>query len=468
MRSTLIFFLAFGATVAFGQNKQILYGFEEIPQSLLVNPGGKVPQKSHFGIPFLSHFHLNGGASGVSTFDIFGNEGGTINDRIQAKIFEMDDKDFFTATQQLEIINFGWRAKNEIYFSGGVYQEFDFIAYFPQDLAILAWEGNRDYLGYEFDLGQVSTTGDLLTVYHFGANKAINNKLTVGARVKLYSSMLSYRSVDNSGTFVTTLGDENSNNIYEHTVQNADVSVETSGIASLEDDFSVGKVLGRAFFGGNMGVGLDVGATYDITENITASASVLDFGAIFHTKDTENYRATGTYTLDGIELIFPPLSEGESTLPYYDDLEDEIEREIPVDTLTNSYTQLRPLKVNAGLKYSFGKAVGGSKECDCRNMGGGVERAQAVGLQFFSIFRPKGPQMAGTLFYYRRLFEFLSAKATYTVDPYSFSNVGLGLATDLGKFNFYIAADNILRYGNIAKAKSVSLQLGFNIKVDQE
>ena len=35
------------------QNKQILYGFEEIPQSLLLNPGAKVLQKRHYGIPFL-------------------------------------------------------------------------------------------------------------------------------------------------------------------------------------------------------------------------------------------------------------------------------------------------------------------------------------------------------------------------------------------------------------------------------
>ncbi|HLU80654.1 MAG TPA: DUF5723 family protein, partial [Flavobacteriaceae bacterium] len=85
-----------------------------------------------------------------------------------------------------------------------------------------------------------------------------------------------------------------------------------------------------------------------------------------------------------------------------------------------------------------------------------------------SIFRPKGPQMAGTLFYHRRLAEFLSAKATYTVDSYSFSNVGLGVSADIGKVNFYLAADNLIKYGNLAKAKSVSLQFGFNIIIDKE
>ncbi len=466
MKVPSLFFIAFGLSIAaIAQNKQILYGFEEIPQALLVNPGGKVSdaQKMHFGIPFLSQLHVNGGSSGVSAYDIFGQSSVDINTRVEEKIFEMTEKDFFTATQQLEILSFGWRSKKDIYFSGGVYQEFDFITYFPRDLAILAWEGNANYIGYEFDLGQVSATADVLAVYHFGANKKIGKRWTVGARAKIYSSILSAKSTNNKGTFVTNLGDANSENIYEHTVQDVDVTVNTSGFS---DNLTAGQLVGRAFLGGNLGVGVDLGATYEVTDRITASASVLDVGTIFHNKNVESYRATGTYTLDGIELIFPPLSTGEAGIPYYDNLEDELEREIPIDTITSGYTQMRPMKVNAGVKYSFGGFVGG-EECDCLHKGQ-IERMQAVGLQYYSIFRPKGPQMAGTLFYYRRLYDFISAKATYTVDSYSFTNLGLGIAANFGKFNFYIAADNILRYGNIAKAKSVSLQLGFNIKFNEE
>lgn len=470
MKRSLFFILAFGSLFCHAQNKQLLYGFKEVPQHLMLNPGGEVVQKKHFGIPFLSQFHINGGSSGVTAFDIFRTDQGDINSRIREKIFEMSNKDFFTVTQQLEIINFGWRAQNEIYFSGGIYQEFDFITYFPRDLAILAWEGNRDYLDYEFDLGEVSATADLLTVYHFGMNKQLNKKLTAGARLKVYSSILSVRSVGNSGTFVTSLS-ESGINVYEHTVNNADITVNTSGIASLEDlegNEVAGKLIGRGLLGGSLGLGLDLGVTYDINSNWTATASLLDLGAIFHTKDPESFEARGSYTLNGIELLFPPLGAGEPTFPYYDDLEDEIEREIPVDTITSSYTQLRPLKFNGSLEYSFGKITGGGKECDCRNMGTGVERQQSAGVQVYSIFRPKGPQVAGTIFYRRKVWEFLSAKATYTVDSFSFSNVGLAMVIDAGKFNFYIAGDNLLKYGNIAKAKNVSLQLGFNIKIDEE
>lgn len=455
--------------VAVAQNKQLLYGFREIPQSLMLNPGEKVTTKFHFGIPFLSQFHFNGGASGVSVYDIFGNSSVEINTRIANKLSELKNTDFFTATQQLELIQFGWRSKQELYFSGGIYQEFDFIAYFPKDLAELAWYGNKDNINKIYNLGEVSTRADLLTVFHFGANKQLTKKLTVGARAKIYSSMASINSTKNSGSFTTTLGD-GANNIYEHRLTNVDMTVQTSGLASLYDLENASditkKIIGRAFLGGNLGVGMDLGFTYDITNKLTVTGSLLDLGVIFHTKDVATYKATGNYTLNGIELIFPPIEEG--GIPYYDDIENEIEKEIPIDTLTNSYTNLRPLKVNGALTYKFGKAVQGEDDCDCRSRGSAVDRSQSVGVQVYSIFRPKAPQLAGTLFYYRKLGKHLAAKATYTVDSFSFSNLGLAMVLDFGPINFYIAGDNILKYSNLAKAKSVSLQLGFNIKINQK
>ena len=152
MRNLFTYIFSLVGLFAFSQNKQILYGFDDIPQSLMLNPGSEVTQKKHYGIPFLSQIHFNGGSSGVSAYDIFKDGNDNINDRITRQLFKMKHTDFFTATQQLELINFGWRAKNDIYFSGGIYQEFDFIIYFPKDLAVLAWEGNRDYLDYPFDL----------------------------------------------------------------------------------------------------------------------------------------------------------------------------------------------------------------------------------------------------------------------------------------------------------------------------
>lgn len=466
----VIIVILFSGVSSFSQNKQLLYGLSEVPQSLLVNPGGIVPYDKHFGIPFLSHLHLNGGSSGVTVYDIFQTSTTSdINSRITAAIFSMKNTDFFTATQQLELISFGWRNRSEFYFSAGIYQEFDMITYFPKDLAILGWEGNHNYIDYEFDLGDLNTSGDFLTVFHFGANKKMTDKLTLGARFKVYSSVFNFRSTNNQGTFVTRLSD-GTVNIYDHLLQNADVQVQTSGIAPLIDNDNVNgagdvinHALGRAFLGGNLGVGIDLGATYEIDNNWIASASILDFGAVFHANNVENYRAHGSYNLTGLNLIFPPLQEGEQTFPYYQNLEDEIKESVPIDTLYNSYTVMRPLKINAAIQYHFGRSFG-NQDCDCYSMGKGDFGSQAVGIQLYTIFRPKAPQYAATLFYYRRFAEFIAAKITYTVDHFSYDNVGLMAVGDFGKFNVYIGFDNLLRYGNLAKANSLSLQLGFNLK----
>lgn len=465
--SSILFFIGF---LSIAQNKQLLYGMSEVPQSLLINPGGIVQYDKHFGIPFLSHIHINGGSSGVNAYDIFQTSNTSdINSRISAAIFNMKNTDFFTVTQQLEIISLGWRNKSDYYFSGGIYQEFDMISYFPKDLAILGWEGNRDYLNYEFDLGELNASGDLMTVFHFGANKKITDKLTVGARLKIYSSIFNFRSTNNKGTFITQEGD-GSINIYDHLLENADVQVQTSGIASLIDNDNVNAAsdvvnhaLSRAFLGGNLGIGLDLGATYEINRDWTLSASVLDFGAVFHTNDVENYRAHGSYNLTGINLIFPSLEDDEPALPYYQNLEDDITERVPIDTLYNKYTVMRPMKMNAGLMYHFGDSFG-NNECDCLNRGGSEFGSQALGVQLYTIFRPKQPQYAATLFYYRRFTEFLAGKITYTADAFSFDNIGLMAVGDFGKFNVYLGLDNLLRFENLAKANHVSLQIGFNIK----
>lgn len=454
----------------FSQNKQLLYGLENIPQSLMLNPGGEVDAQRHFGIPLFSGIHVNAGTSGVTVFDIFRGGGGDINTRISDKISELTENDFFTLTQQLEIVNFGWRTLEGTYFSAGWYQETDFIAYFPKDLAVLASEGNRDNIGFPFDIGQVSARADVTSVFHIGVNKKVNKKLTIGARAKLYSSVLSLSSTNNSGTF-TTVPSENGLNIFEHRLENIAVEFQSSGLASLAELSGDGagitsKIIGRSIFSGNYGLGLDFGFTYQLTDRVKLSASAIDIGAVFHVTDTETYRIRGDYTLNGIALTFPPLGEGEATFPYYSDLEAEIQREVKVDTLSKSYIQARPLKVNAQLSYYFGKFEGGA-ECDCLKKGS-IRRVNETGIHLYAIARPKGPQTAGTIFYRRRFGSNFSLKGTYTVDSFSADNIGAAMAMDIGKFNFYIAADNLLRFENLAKANSVSLQLGLNLKWDQE
>lgn len=466
MRLLYLLFLFFGLLVQ-GQNKPLLFGYNEIPQSLLLNPATNVPQEFHVGIPFVSHFSVHAGSSGVSVYDIFQDSNTNINDRISLAVNNLTNTDFFTVNQQLELINFGWRkAQSDVYYSGGIYQETDVLVYFPKDLAVLAWEGNRDYIGRSFDLGELSLTAEALMVYHFGMSKQLNKKLRVGVRAKLYSSIAHISSTGNSGTFTTIIGD-GSANIYQHIIRNANISVKTSGIDAIADaSNSQSAAIKRGLLGGSLGLGLDLGISYDFDRHWTLDASILDFGAVFHGGDARQYNTSGSYTLDGIELIFPALNDGQESIDYYTEQTERFDEQIPRDTLDKGYVQFRPTKLNASLSYGFGE-FGTGEDCNCLDKSKTVYR-ERLGLHLYSIMRPQRPQFALTAFYYRRLTGFLSAKVAYTWDEYSASNLGLGLNADLGWVNFYLMTDNILRYGNLAKAKNVSLQLGLNLKIDRE
>ncbi|SEQ71902.1 hypothetical protein SAMN05421824_2124 [Hyunsoonleella jejuensis] len=458
------FLIMFLANFCLAQNKQILYGFYEIPQTLLQNPGGRIDNKGYFGIPLLSHIHVNGGSSGISIYDLFAEDGRDFNLKIRNAVNQLRPNDFFTATQQIEVFSggfsFGPSYNKNKYISFGLYQELDFIGYFPKDYAVLALEGNQVNIGKPFNLSHFSLNADVLSVLHVGYNKQINDNFTFGVRGKIYSSVFNVNSTRNKGKFVTVAGE---NNIYDH-IFNLDLSLRTSGIASLlddeNDDFQkdIKTIKKRLLFGQNLGLGFDVGFTHQINNQWYWDASLLDVGFVRHTKDVENYELKDDFVFEGIDPLFPESENGQTADDYWSEIEQEFKDLFDLRTTQEKYTVWRPIKFNTSLNYAFGKKK--IKDCDClaeeRNY------LNRVGMQLFIVNRPKGLQAALTAYYYRRIFNRLSAKVTYTLDSYNYSNIGLGVSANLWGLNVYVMADNFLAYQNLYDAQNVSLQLGLN------
>lgn len=454
----------FISLLSWSQNKQILYGFSEIPQSLLLNPGGKVTNKGYFGLPLLSQIHVNSGTSGTTMYDLFANDGLDFNLKLEKAIYNMKANDFFTINQQLEIFSggfaFGNRFEKDKYLSFGLYQELDFIAYFPKDYAILAYEGNQSNINRIFNASHLNAKAELISVLHVGVNTKVSKALTLGFRGKLYSGLMDVNSTNNRGSFVTVDG---TNNFYNH-MFNLDLEVKTSGIASLKDDgvtseSTIKDLRKRLFLGPNLGLGVDVGFTYQLTKQWMVDGSLQDIGFIRHSKGVENYKVSGQYVFEGINPLFPEAGAGQTAEDYWNAIEDKFTELFKADTTQTAYTTWRPVKLNASLNYAFGKKK--YKDCDCLRDESGYQNA--VGLQLYGIKRPKQPQMALTAYYFRKVFNGMQTKVTYTIDSFSYYNVGLGLSANFGMVNVYVMADNIFEYKNIYDAQSVSLQVGFNV-----
>ena len=450
-----------------GQNKQVLYDFNEIPQALMVNPGMETDFQWFAGVPLLSGISGYAGSNGFSVNDIFADDGLDINAKVRNQLVAgLNTRDEISNTATIELFSGGFRsAYSDLFFSFGAYLEMDNIFYWPQDYAFLAFEGNAGQLNRRFDLGDLKTRGSMVAVYHMGVNKKMNKNLTVGVRAKLYSGIADYNSTKNSGFLVNTQGQ---NNLLATTLS-SNLRLRSSGFGALrtaaDESNLTSTLLKRSILGGDLGLGMDLGFTYHLGERTTVTGSVLDLGLIYHSGDVYNYSLKGRATVEGIEIdVLKEL--GDLNRDFWQDLVDEVEELIPFETTNSAYITFRPTKLNASIRYDFGKLDGSDNECDCDISTTKTRRISypnSIGGHLYAINRPRGPLFALTGFYQRRFGRFLALKGTYTVDKFSTTNLGLGVNFQAGPLNFYVIGDNLLSYQNIAASNYASFQLGLNI-----
>ncbi|WP_433836514.1 DUF5723 family protein [Flavobacterium anhuiense] len=436
----------------------MLYNFTSIPQSSLVNPGADVSYKYYFGFPVLSGVSANIGSSSFSAYDLFSDDGVDFNQKVRDVINKSSSRDKVVTNQQLEIFSGGFRIggrESRSYISFGLYQEFDFFMFVPKDLALLALNGNRDYIGKSFNLGDLNMKAEVLSVFHVGFHKKLNDKFVFGGRAKIYSSGANATSTKNSG-YIFTGEQAGTPNLYNQIIS-SNLELKTSGFARFTKDEYEGNVISdiahNTFFNGSLGFGVDAGITYYIKDNLQFTASVIDLGFVRQTKDIETLTYKGTYQYNGENPDFLGTDDPENVF-------DEFDKAIPRDTLYNKYTTWRPTKIYSSIQYSFGEARP-DDECNCR---GKVDKyyKNAAGLQVFGMSAPREPLVALTAFYRRNIFRKLDVKATYTFDTFSNTNIGIGLAGTVGPVNIYALVNNVLEYKDISKASSAAFQLGIN------
>ena len=422
------------------------------------------------GIPALSGISFQAGSSGLTVNDLFADDGVDFNVKVRERaIYGMNTRDELSSTYQVELLNGGFRGRNrDNFYSFGIYNEGDAIAYWFKDYAILAFEGNADQLGRIFDLGHLKTRGEMLNVFHFGVSKRVNGTLTLGGRAKIYSSAFNYWSAKNKGYFVTN---EGQNNLLANTID-ADLELRSSGFNEIEDALDndssdlPGILTRRLFFGGDLGFGVDLGFTYKLNKQTVVTGSLLDLGFIYSSTDVKNYTVKGNATVEGIEVILPDAFSNTND-DFWQNLVDEVDALVPNGINNKNYISFRPAKLYGSLRYNWGKTSYQNMDCDCNYMVAKrkdyTKYANGVGGQLYMINRPRGPQAALTAFYLRRFGRALAIKTTYTVDKFSWSNIGLGLNLQAGPVNIYVMADNLLAYKNLADSHYSSFQLGLNI-----
>jgi hypothetical protein len=451
MRIIVLIFTFLIGLNSFSQNKQVLYDFAGLPQTLLLNPGLETDYKFHIGVPLLSGFSSEIKSTGFSLAEIFSVNNNTINDKISAVLNKIDANDYLKVNTQIEVFSAGFRFDKKTYVSFGFYQELDAIGYLPKDAFTLINEGNTSYLNKSFSISEMIYKLDVLGVIHVGISRKVSDKLTLGGRFKVYSSALNLETTNNSGTFNTRLGN---NNIYVHHLDNVNFNTRTSGLISNNEYISdASTYIENSLLGGNLGAGIDLGFTYHVTPQLQLSGSLIDLGFVQHTKNIKNKLIVGSFTFEGIEFEF------DSNRNYWGELYAALKEQLPIVDNQDSYTSWRPAKVNAAIKYSFGEKR--SKYCYDNTLKDFY--TNAFGAQLYTVFRPLRQQFAFTSFYEKSFSNKLQAKITHTIDDYSYYNIGVGVSAKIWKINFYGILDNLTKLSDISTSNNVSLQFGFNL-----
>ena len=436
---------------SFSQNKQVLYDFAGLPQTLLLNPGLETDYKFHIGVPLLSGFSSEIGSTGFSLSEIFAVNNNTITEKISTVLNKIDANDYLKVNTQIEVFIAGFRFDKKTYVSFGFYQELDAIGYAPVDALTLINEGNTSYLNKSFSISEMIFKLDVLGVIHAGISRKVSDKLTLGARLKLYSSALNLETTNNQGSFTTRLGN---NNIYVHHLDNVNLNARTSGLISNNEYISdASTYIENSLLGGNLGTGIDLGFTYHVTPQLQLSGSLIDLGFVHHNKNIKNKLIVGSFTFEGIEFEF------DSNRNYWGELDAALKEQLPIVGNEDSYTSWRPAKVNAAIKYSFGEKR--NKYCYDNTLKDFY--TNAFGAQLYSVFRPLRQQFVFTSFYEKSFSNKLQAKITHTIDDYSYYNIGVGISAKIWKINFYGILDNLTKLSDISSANNVSLQFGFNL-----
>ncbi|WP_347174138.1 DUF5723 family protein [Polaribacter uvawellassae] len=464
-RKLFVVFGFFISCLGYSQNKQLLYGFAEMPNTLMVNPGAETNFRFHAGIPVLSGLAFNIGASKGTISDLFLDDNRSFTSKFKSLIGKLSERDFLDFNTTIEVLNGGYRLNEKMYLSFGLYQEMDFVGYFPNDIVNFAYYGNGVNADKTVHFSQLKFRGEVLGVIHAGLSYKVNKKLNIGGRFKIYSGSAHMSSNNNTGTFSTV---EGGNNIYRNYLSNININVNTSGILNENDRISVGlkDVISNTFLSKNIGVGVDIGFTYHYTPQIEFTGSILDVGFVNYSKNVKNLTIVGSHQFDGVEVLFDennnnywsPISKD-----YLAELDSEFKANIPREINTGSFVSWRPIKFNGAVRYSFGRARS-NKECYDETYKEYYNNS--VGLQLYAITRPLSTQVAATMFLEKSIGEKFHAKFTYTADDYSFTNIGVGVSTQMGKFHMYGLLNNVLKLSELSEAKSASLQFGFNLIFD--
>lgn len=432
LRYILIAFLVLACTGAAGQSSQILY-YMNLPQNHLMNPALHPTNSFYIGLPVISGINVNVSNNFLNFSDLFSKSSASdsvysflsSDARTDAFLEKVNKKNSISPQISIPALGFGFSAGKGLYFFFDINERVEANAVIPGDIIKLALKGNEAFVGDKINLSSLRMDMRYYREYGLTVSKKINDKLQVGIRPKIFSGIMS-TSLDIRSLAVTVTGD------YTH-IFDADLTANLGGPFDVYEnkDSNIDSItFDKSYLGfknivgmQNFGMGIDMGATYKIINNLTISAALTDIGYIKWKNRVSNLNVNGQYVFDGLDMT--DIVNGTKT---FEDVGKEL-----LDSLKDAFTVE---KTNDPYKtwLAPGLTLGGSYS---------LNNYLSFGLLSYSRFIGKQVRESLTLSANLNLTNAFSFSLGYSLQNQRADNVGAGMAFRAGIFQFYAISDRI-------------------------
>lgn len=424
-----------------GQENQTLY-YMGLPQSRLMNPALQSSCGFYLGLPGVSSVYFNFSNNSFSFDDFIFKGTGEYADSLITILHPSYDIDDFLdklprrlnilSEAHVQLFDFGFRS-GDTYFTFDITEKANFFMTLPKDLMTLAFHGNNAFVGGTADFTDFTLDMTYYRDYGISFSKKFNNRLTFGAKGKLLFGKVNLSlknadlgiTIDEGNAFTHTLHSDISFNVSAPITVTTDSEGFIDSIRIKEDMDTDAGIIDFILNTGNMGIAVDLGAVYNITDYFTLSASVVDLGYINWKQDVHNFISKGTYNFEGIDAS--PEFDVTDTMTLGD------VAEAMLDSIADIFM---PLSQEEAYKTMLPTKI---------YLGGTFNVSEKLKLGFLSrsqIYKGK-IQQALTISANTNLGNALITSVSYTMSNNSYNNLGVGLSFRGGPFQFYFISDNI-------------------------
>lgn len=436
------------------QKEMTLYTLNSIPNQYFSNPGLMPETKYHIGcfpvvfLPFLTSNHTNISNSGFRYNDIikYDKKTDSLSVNMENMLSKLSRKNYLMLNQTFDFLSFGFKIKRTHYINFSISEKINFRFTYPKDLLSMIYYGNSQFIGGKANFDGIGVDMMHYREFALGYTNQIDNKWTVGGRLKL---LFGFSNIWTKSTDATLAVD---NDYYDLTAVST-VSINTSAPEKIyriiqdttdSEELTSKDIKDYLLNFNNPGFGIDLGATYKINEKWTVSASIIDFGYIFWKTGTRKFISSDkSFTFRGIEINEFIRNDSTDLKEVFQKLADSIGRIFKVDEVRKNYASpLSPTIFLSGV-YNISKK----------------DRAIAV---FRADIYENTIHPAFSLAYNRRFGNILDVSVSYSYINKDFANLGLGSSVRFGPFQIFLSTDNILAAFLPYYSKNLQVHFGCN------